>query len=130
MTKHKLITRQLKKYATENLAENEDFLRFVEAVNDSYEAFDKDKELSDHAFMISEQEFSRINVQLKEEFELKKLSIRKLKDTLNHITENKDVFNDTDDDILEIVDLLNEEITKRKIVEQQLLLAKEEAEKA
>ena len=131
MTNHKLITRQLKKYATEDLAKNQDFLRFVEAVNDSYEAFDKDKELSDHAFMISEQEFSRINVQLKKEFDLKKLSIRKLKNSLNHIkTENKDVFSETDDDILEIVDLLNIEITKRKIVEQELLLAKEEAEKA
>jgi signal transduction histidine kinase len=131
MINHKLLTRQLKKYAIEHLTGNEDFLRFVEAINDSYEAFDKDKELSDHAFMISEQEFSSINIQLKEAFQLKKLSIQKLKNTLNHIkAESKEVFSDNDDDILEILDLLNEEITKRKVVEQQLLLAKEEAEKA
>ena len=41
--------------------ENENLLRFIAAVNDSYLAFARDKELSDAAFTISEQEFMEIN---------------------------------------------------------------------
>jgi len=131
MTNHKLLNRQLKKYATEELSSNPDFVNFIEAVSDSYFAFDRDKELSDHAFTLSEEEFSEINGKLKEEVELRRLSIQKLKNTLSHIkAENNESVSSDDDDLLEIVDLLNDEITRRKAVEKQLLLAKEEAEKA
>ena len=128
---HKLVERQLRKYSTDTLLENEAFLQFAEAVSESYKAFDKDKELSEHSFIISQQDFADINDKLKEEFELKNLSIRKLKDALNNIsTRATNAFINQDDDLLEIVDLLNDEITKRKAVESQLLLAKEGAEQA
>lgn len=128
---HKLVQRQLKKYSSPELLANEHFLKFVEAVSDSYEAFDKDKELSDHSFTISQQDFSEINDKLKEEFELKTLFIKKLKDALNNIsTKENNALIHQDDDLLQIVDLLNDEITKRKEVESQLILAKNEAELA
>jgi signal transduction histidine kinase/CheY-like chemotaxis protein len=128
---HKLVQRQLKKHASEELLANEQFLHFIDAVSDSYEAFDKDKELSDHSFTISQQDFSEINDKLKEEFELKNIFIKKLKDALNNIsTKANNAFIHQDDDLLQIVDLLNDEITKRKEVESQLLLAKDEAEQA
>ncbi|AMR30128.1 hypothetical protein A0256_01195 [Mucilaginibacter sp. PAMC 26640] len=131
MAIHKLLTRQLNKYSNNDLGANPDFLRFTEAVNESYKAFDRDKELSDHAFQISEQEFAEINNRLKEEAALKQLLIQKLKTTLNHIkAENNALVSENDDDVLEILDLLNDEITKRKETEQQLLLAKEQSEKA
>jgi len=131
MNAHKLLTRQLKKYANQHLLDDADFLRFIEAVNDSYDAFDKDKELSDHAFSISEQEFAEINTRLKAEIDLKKVSIQKLKHTLKHIKAADSGYDsNADDDILEIVELLNDEITKRKETEVQLILAKEQAEKA
>jgi signal transduction histidine kinase/CheY-like chemotaxis protein len=128
---HKLVQRQLKKYSSPELLGNEHFLKFVEAVSDSYEAFDKDKELSDHSFTISQQDFSEINEKLKEEFELKNVFIKKLKDALNNIsTKANNAIIHQDDDLLQIVDLLNDEITKRKEVESQLILAKNDAELA
>ncbi len=131
MPDHKLLNRQLKKYSTPDLIANKHFVRFIDAVNDSYAAYDRDKELSDHAFMVSQQEFGEINQRLKEEVELRKLSIKKLKETFNNIkADNGEQFDGNDDDLLEIVDLLNEEITRRKEVELQLLIAKDEAEKA
>ena len=131
MSFHKLLNRQLKKFSTPELDSNENFVRFIDAVNSSYESFDRDKELTDHAFIVSQKEFDEINGQLKDEVELKKFSIKRLKATLNDIkVENGDPFVGNDDDLLEIVDLLNEEIARRKEVELQLLLAKEEAEEA
>ncbi|MBC7652076.1 MAG: response regulator, partial [Deinococcales bacterium] len=128
---HKLVDRQLRIHGTDALRANEHFLNFVEAVSNSYQAYDKDKELSDHSFMISQEDFVHINNKLKEEFALKNLSINKLKDALNNISsKTTDAVINQDDDLLEIVELLNDEITKRKEVESQLLLAKEGAEQA
>ena len=131
MTYHKLLQRQLKKYATDDLMKRGNFDLFIEAVNDSYAAFDRDKELSDHAFMITQNEFSDINGQLKEEVELRKFSVKMLKRTLSNLrTPGAEQLVNDDDDLLEIVDILNAEITRRKEAEQLLITAKEEAEKA
>lgn len=131
MAYHKLLLRQLKKYSNSDLAADEYFMRFIEAVNDSYEAFDKDKELSDHAFIVSQNEFSEINEQLSEEIEIRRISIKRLKNTLHDIKiESKQPAAENDDDLLDILDMLNVEIANRKEAETQLIIAKEDAEKA
>lgn len=131
MAYHKLLQRQLTKFIGDDNITPENFQPLVEAINSAYLAFEKDKELSDHAFSVSQQEYIEINTRLKEEVELRKLSIQKLKSILSHfISDNKETFAEKDDNLLEIVDQLNDEMNRRKEVEQQLLLAKEEAEKA
>jgi len=131
MSYHRLLQRQISKYSNEQLNSDENFIRFVEAVNNSYKSFDRDKEISEHAFATSQTEFEEMNSQLKEEIDLRRFSIKRLKATLNELNSNRlDSFADKDDDLLEIVDLLNEQMAKRKEVESQLLLAKEEAESA
>ncbi len=130
MTHHKLLQDQLNKYFDNQLPGDENLLQFINAVNESYHAFDKDREISEHDFIVSQQEFDEINTLLKEEIELRKQSILKLKHTLREINPNeKDVFEENDD-LIEIVDTLKLEITKRKEAEIKMLLAKEEAEKA
>jgi len=131
MPNHKLLERQLKKYSTPELLGNKHFIRFIEAINDSYAAYDRDKELSDHAFMVSQREFGEINQKLKDEVDVRKLSITKLKETFNNIrADNSTGVSGDDNDLLEIVDLLNDEINRRKQVESQLLVAIDNAEKA
>jgi len=131
MAHHKLLKRQVTKHLGEQCTGNENFIRFIEAVNDSYHAFDRDKELSDHAFTVSQQEFDEINSRLKEEVEIRRFSVKKLKRTLSNIkTDNNEANIGNDDDLLEIVDMLNVEIARRKEAEHAMLIAKEEAEKA
>src|SRR3954462_9292949 len=131
MANHKLLDRQLKKYSNPELLANKHFIRFIEAINDSYAAYDRDKELSDHAFMVSQREFGEINQKLKDEVDVRKLSITKLKETFNNIkADNSTGVTGDDNDLLEIVDLLNDEINRRKEVESKLLIAIDDAEKA
>lgn len=132
MSYHKLLARQLKKYYDDdNFSSGVSFAGFIDAVNQSYIAFDRDKELSDHAFTVSQQEFADINQKLHEEIEYRKLSVKKLKETLNNIKfDNTNAVDGEYGDLLEIVDLLNDEIRRRKEVESELIFAKEEAEKA
>lgn len=128
---HKLLMRQLKKYAIEDFEENGKLSPLLNAISNSYVAFERDRELSDHVFTISQKEYAEINIRLKEEIEIRNLSLQKLKTTLNKIkSDSEENFLSNNNDLLEIVDLINQEITKRKIAEQQMLTAKEEAEKA
>ena len=130
-TIHKLLHRQLKKYAGEALLQNSQFIEFIDAVNDSYFAFEKDKELSEHAFKLSEEEFNAINSRLREEIDLRKLSLQKLKETLTGISadHNADSVN-AEDDLLVIVEMLNLVIQKRKEAEDEQNQAKIVAENA
>ena len=126
---HPLLQNQLVSVATTDLLQDERFHDFVLAVNQAYETYESDKKISQQAYLSYQLNLTETNKKLKEEFELKDLSIKKLKYALNNISP-KEVTVTIDNDLLEIVDLLNSEIHKRKEVEQQLLLAKEEAEQA
>ena len=130
MVYHKLLKRQLQKYGDESLLANEAFLRFIDAVNDSYMAYDRDKELSEHAFSISQEEFSEINHRLKNEVNIREFSIEKLKETLKSVKTDTELPDVNSDNLLEIVDILNAEISRRREAEKLLILAKEEAEQA
>ena len=123
---HPLLQNQLATVATTDLLQNQQFNAFILAVNQAYEMYENNKNVSQQAYQLN---LTETNKKLKEEFELKNLSIKKLKHTLNNIAP-EEVTVTIDNDLLEIVDLLNNEIYKRREVEQQLLLAKEEAEQA
>ncbi|MGZ3752850.1 MAG: response regulator, partial [Mucilaginibacter sp.] len=79
----------------------------------------------------SQEEFSEINGRLNKEVNLREFSIKKLKRTLRNLkTDVSDQMEEENDDLLEIVDILNSEIQKRREAEQLLIKAKEEAEKS
>ncbi len=62
---HKLLQRQLKKYLGENPDDYERFQPFLSAISESYMNYEKDRELSEHSFKISENEYQHLNNQLK-----------------------------------------------------------------
>ena len=114
---NKLLEKQIKRY----LGENADLEKFIAAVNNSYNGFDRDIHLSDHAFKISEREYKEINENLAKESKLKQLSLSKLKETLREIDENKELnISESSDDLLDIANYLQNIIAKRKEVEENL----------
>jgi hypothetical protein len=72
---HNLLKRQLKKYLTEDWESHPQFKNFINAVNQSYQSFERDKEIMDHAFKQSEEEYQAIYINLKNENILKQKSI-------------------------------------------------------
>lgn len=128
---HKLLERQLRKFGTPDWNADPAIRQMLDAVNDSYLAYERDKELSEHAFMLSQEEFSQINQRLKAEIELRKLSISRLKESVAKLNiESQINGGGFDDDLLVIVDLISTEIARRQEAEKQMMAAKEEAEKA
>jgi len=116
MNYHKLLTRQISKYLSVELAENPAVKKFLSVIDDSYEALQRDKLLAERAFSISEEEYIEINIKLKHEIELKKKSIEKLKNTLGEIGGSHQEENP--DDLLAIAEYLNQQIIQRKSAEK------------
>ena len=128
---HKLLQKQITKFLGAGDLENENLRRFISAINDSYVSFQRDKELSDTAFTISEHEFLDINERLSKEIELKRKSIDKLKKALSSFNEAVPLLPEGDEnDLLHIAGYLEEQIKKRIEAENELVKAKELAERA
>jgi PAS domain S-box-containing protein len=121
MSYHKLLQKQINKHLPEECQDNPAFINFVNAVNDSYLSYERDKELLNHAFSISEKEYQALNDNLANEYELKSISIDRLKQAVKNIEkENDSSINLDSDDLLIIVDYINSEIAKRKETEDSL----------
>lgn len=118
---HKLLERQIKKHFGNDALQDPAMQKFVSAINDSYNSFERDKELSTHSFNLSEKEYREVNANLIEEARLKRLSISKLREAIIQVASEDEIKLDPkSDDLLVVVDYLNEQITKRKEVEERL----------
>lgn len=128
---HPLLRKQISKFLTQDCLSHPQFEPFITAVNASYLAFERDKELSTHAFLVTEEEYSRMNERLKAEIALKKLSILRLKEAINNIEEvNGPSLQCEEDNLLDILHYLDLQIQQRIAAEHELTAAKEAAEKA
>lgn len=116
MNYHKLLTKQISKLLPIELIGTKDIEKFFAAVNESYIALERDKELAERAFAISEEEYIDLNKKLKHEVAVKKLSVEKLKEAVGTITGDPK-FNNSDD-LLLIARQLNEQVNKRKNAEK------------
>ena len=118
---NKLLQKQIKKYLTEQQLNDPSVQNFLTVVNDSYTSFERDKELLNHAFTINEKEYQKLYQDLNQEYELKKVSIERLKEAVKEIDQENEVFFNPDkDDLLIIVAYLNEQIVQRKETEHSL----------
>lgn len=129
MTFHKLLERQLRKFQITDFSDNLQLVAFLNAISESYHAFDRDVSLGSHAFEIAEKEYQTINNLLKTESELKEKTIEKLQLVLDSL-EKDGKINRNSTNILDVADYINELVTKLKESKNELQLAKEEAEKA
>lgn len=77
-----MFDRQLQKLFPAEYRDDPRFGAFIAAVDSSYRAFERDIELSERAFRLSEMEYEEVNRRLKEEISVKKTSIDKLKDAV------------------------------------------------
>ncbi|NOT50486.1 MAG: PAS domain S-box protein [Chitinophagaceae bacterium] len=118
MRSNKLLARQIKKFFPGSLQDDPSLQLFLQAVNDSYNAYERDNELASRAFAISEEEYMRVNEKLAEEAAVKKLSIDKLKETIKEIDQH--AISQDNNEILDIISYLKLQIHKRKNAEDEL----------
>lgn len=63
---HKHLERQINKYLGNGNITDERIKHLLQAVSNSYVAYERDRELNEHAFFINEQEYQQVNTKLKQ----------------------------------------------------------------
>jgi signal transduction histidine kinase/CheY-like chemotaxis protein len=127
---HNLIQRQAKKYIADQGQHIEGFDKFLQAISDSYNNYERDKELSSHAYALTEKEFIEINARLKLEIEERKKAVEDLIIAINTLDTKNEISVSNSLSLAEIIGYLKAQIIKRNETEAQLVIAKEIAEKA
>jgi signal transduction histidine kinase/ActR/RegA family two-component response regulator len=133
MEYHNLLSKQIRKSLPEKYLEDENILTFLNAVNNSFNNFEKAIRLADHAFNISEKEYLHVTADLRQQNEIKQTSITKLKTAIKSLDPEAVLQfsdGDSDDDLIHIINFLQERISKAKELETELIHSKDIAEKA
>lgn len=115
---HKLLQKQIDKFLPTNLKDSVEIKNLFTVISDSYNLFERDKDIADRAFSISEEEYIEINELLKKEVLTKQQSIQKLKEAFLSIYGQS--IESNSDDLLIIVQYLLEEVNIRKETEDKL----------
>jgi len=58
---HSLLEKQIKKLLTEQQLHDESLCKFLSVISNTYQAFERDKKLSEHAFNVSEKEYQELS---------------------------------------------------------------------
>ncbi|QMW05845.1 ATP-binding protein [Spirosoma foliorum] len=129
---HKILSRQIHRHLTEECLQDKHIQQFIQAVNESYQNFDRDKELLEHSALVNDREYTAINQKLKEEVSQRRQSVEKLIEAIELIeVPEGEVISDFDlNNLVGLVNFLQRQIEYRKTIEAELRQAKDEAEKA
>jgi signal transduction histidine kinase len=131
MDYHSVLNKQIRKLLPEAYLKDEAMLRFLESVSNYYCSTEKAQKLSEHAFTISEREYQEVNGNLLRENIIKQKSISEVKKAIGSLAPDSIAdLEDSDDDLITIIKILQQQIGKAKELEQQLILSKDIAEKA
>ncbi|MEI8073353.1 MAG: response regulator [Bacteroidota bacterium] len=131
MEYHSILEKQIRKILTTNYQDNAELQLLLNTISKSYHSFDRDKKIADHAFEISEKEYQKVNADLQAQIDIRKASIVKLKEAIRALDPSEaNIFDDKDEDLINIISFLEEQIKRSKQLEAELILAKETAEKA
>jgi signal transduction histidine kinase/CheY-like chemotaxis protein len=130
MAIHPLLLKQITKHLGPQALDNPEFASIINIVSASYESYERDKKITEHAFQVSEKEYQDVLNNLKKEIDLRKESIEKVKLALTSLDKDSESKWSDSDDLMGIIDFLNAQISIKNELEHTLLLAKENAEKA
>jgi signal transduction histidine kinase/ActR/RegA family two-component response regulator len=131
MEYHSILNKQIKKLLPEQYLADETILAFLHGISHSYHTFERANKISEHAFTISEREYQEINNSLYKEIELKQQSISEIKKAISSLSLDSLPDNDdSNDDLIRIIQFLQEQINKAKELEAELIESKNIAENA
>ncbi len=130
---HRALSKQVNRYLDKRLLEREDIQKFLAIIDQTYENFEKDRQVTEHAFRKSEEEYQIVLKNLKDSIEVKQLSIERISRQILSLQGNDQIEEalETDfdsNDLIKTISLLERRVAKTKLLEEELIKAKELAE--
>lgn len=114
-----LLERQLRKYVPSELQQNQDFKKFVEAVESSYNNFEDYLKMSQRAMKISSDELFEANAKLREEAKSQKRILDTLKDLVTTLKINSSDPEKITKEGIDLVNFIKEQSAEIIVVNKQ-----------
>lgn len=129
MIYHKTLEKQIQKTLSPEHLNDPAIQRFLQLVDQSFKNFEDDKQLTEHAFLISEKEYQDVLHNLQIQNGTYNRSVKKLKDAIiAHDPNAMLIIEKEDNELANVITWLEKQIQKRKETEAELIRAKEQAE--
>jgi signal transduction histidine kinase/CheY-like chemotaxis protein len=124
------LNRQINKFLSDDIINgNPSIQKFIQAVSQSYENYEKDSELYEQSIRLNDIEYLQINLKLKEQLDYKEDVQNKLIHAIKQLNDNELKIGN-EDNVIDLLNVLNKEIDFKREFQDQLYLAKLNAEKA
>jgi signal transduction histidine kinase len=129
---HPILARSIKKSAIDIATLDASMIAFIQSISKSFYSNDRERNINERAFAVSELEYQNMNQKLKAESENKTAFIVKLRDTIHQLEDSNpdSIVNNNSTDVNVIIDYLKDLVVKQKQTEAELIKAKLLAEKA
>ena len=125
------LNRQINKFLSDDIInDNPSIQKFIHAVSQSYENYEKDSELFEQSIRLNDIEFYKINAEIKDQLEKNKKIQSELIQAIKLLSNNDSAIGFGDDNLTELLQILHNEIEYKKQSEVQLSISKINAEKA
>ncbi|MEN9841340.1 MAG: hypothetical protein RL376_1140 [Verrucomicrobiota bacterium] len=129
MTGHPILLRQLRRIYGSLEAVPPGLEPICAAVSASYQQFDKDRQLTEHAMAVSSTELSELNASLREQNERNELLVSRLRKTISLLHPTAELET-SDSDLMRLADMIDSLVAKRQETEDALRAAKTAADAA
>jgi signal transduction histidine kinase/CheY-like chemotaxis protein len=125
------LNRQINKFLSDEIInDNPSVQKFIQAVSQSYENYEKDAELFEQSIRLNDLEFYKINSEVKGQLEKRKKIQAELIQAIKILGNNNSELEVDVDNLTELLEILHNEIEYKKESEEQLSISKFNAEKA
>jgi signal transduction histidine kinase len=125
------LNRQINKFLSDEIIDNNPSIqKFIQAVSQSYENYEKDADLFEQSIRLNDLEFYKINSEIQDQLKKKKKVQTELIQAIKLLSNNNSVLELGVDNLTELLQILHNEIEYKKVVEEQLILSKSNAESA
>ncbi len=123
-----LLQRQIRKYLGASATIPDEFKPLLDAVNQSYDHYEADRDLIERSMDLSSLELLEANMRLRSESDRQTILLRKLQESLDALQFNETPHGgtngvehgDPDDELIAAADLIRQEIERRKEAETKL----------
>lgn len=116
---HRNLKRQLDKFLSEEFIEQNPALQsFIKVVNQTYNNYDKDAELSEQSSQLNDKEYADITSKLKDELEKRRFFQKKLVEAIKQL--NAEGHELDDENLLDLLHILHKEIEIKAEIQKKL----------
>ena len=125
------LNRQINKFLSDEIInDNPSIQKFIQAVSQSYENYEKDAELFEQSIRLNDLEFYKINSEIQDQLEKRKRIQTELIQAIKVLSNNNSDLELDVDNLTELLQILHNQIDYKKESEKQLFISKIIAEKA